>query len=136
MTKHGSTARCVLNGCRKNVSKPIALTDILVEKKHQMRKVSYFAHIGILFSTWFSETQNEFERNIEKLLYDITSHKCSLDTLVPEYIKRFGTLDTTEYFGHQKLLNLLEAIPNTVQVRFILLVHAYVQCNLMRNFTR
>ena len=60
------------------------------------------------------------ELNTEKLLCDVPSHKVPLDTFVFEYIKRFETLDTKDYFGYHKLLSLLEAMPNTVQVRCIL----------------
>ena len=65
-----------------------------------------------------ADTQKDCELNIEKLLCDLPGHKIALDTFVFEYIKRFRVLDNS-YYGHRKLLGLLEAMPNTLKVRRI-----------------
>eukprot|EP00731_Ephydatia_muelleri_P029167 Em0020g811a len=60
------------------------------------------------------DSKESCEKNMEELLCAHPDHKIPLDILVSEYTKRFGPIDST-YYGHRKLLSLLEAMPNTVK---------------------
>ena len=63
-----------------------------------------------------TDSKESCEKNMEELLCAHPDHKIPLDILVSEYTKRFGPIDST-YYGHRKLLSLLEAMPNTVKVK-------------------
>ena len=71
------------------------------------------------------DTQSYCERRIEVLLYSLPDHQVSLDRFMYEYEKRFGE-KLSSYYGHPKLVNLLEDMEDTVEVCLCVCVCIFV----------
>lgn len=64
---------------------------------------------------FLTDTQQDCERRIEELLYSMPQNNVSLDRFMQEYEKKFGT-KLSSFYGHSKLIKLLEDMPNTIEV--------------------
>ena len=65
-----------------------------------------------------TDTKKDFENHVQTMLYGMANHTVTLDRFVSEYEKHSG-VKLTSFYGHPKLIKLLEDIPQTVMVRFI-----------------
>ena len=65
----------------------------------------------------FLDTKKDFEDRVQRMLYSLPNQSVTLDRFVSEYEKHSGK-KLTNFYGHPKLLKLLESIPDTVRVCF------------------
>ena len=61
------------------------------------------------------DTKKDFEDRVQRMLYGLPNQSITLDRFVGEYEKHSGR-KLSSFYGHPKLLKLLEGIPDTVRV--------------------
>ena len=80
-----------------------------------MTNSSYLNFTNIIVCLWFSDTKKDFEDRVQRMLYGLPNQSVTLDRFVCEYEKHSGK-KLSSFYGHPKLLKLLEAVPDTVTV--------------------
>ena len=75
--------------------------------------------------TLFTGTKQDFEKHVQKMLYSMPNHSTTLDRFMVEYEKHSGAKLST-FYGHPKLIKLLEDIPETVMVTKCLASVTYI----------
>ena len=98
------------------------------------KTVQLWTHDTVVLFT-VPDTLEDCEVRIAEMLYSLPQHTVYLDRFNNEYEKKFG-IKLSNFYGHSKLVKLLEHIPNTVEVRLIFcLVFPSVHILLMLSYT-
>ena len=94
---------------------------VLGDKEHKIielisGKLSFVYTGFILYLVHSIDTKKDFENRVQNMLYSMPNHVITLDRFVSEYEKHSGHR-LTHFYGHPKLLKLLEDIPDIVKVK-------------------
>lgn len=66
----------------------------------------------------FLDTKKDFEDRVQRMMYSLPNQSVTLDRFVSEY-EKYHDQKLSNFYGHSKLLKLLEDIPDIVRVSWV-----------------